>query len=129
MHRCPTRWVINGTGLEPVTKQAPVRYPYHSATVSTSKSIGSETRQKWSPKIMSTWLYRQGFAKFPLNRHYNMKNTTGLRLTASVRANTRGLGNGPHDFKPNQYNVGRIFSGIPLSKFPHHASESTFSYE
>ncbi|GFV31887.1 hypothetical protein TNCV_2563901 [Trichonephila clavipes] len=25
----------------------------------------------WSPKMMSTWLYRQDFAKFSLNRHYN----------------------------------------------------------
>ncbi|GFU79850.1 hypothetical protein TNCV_3423301, partial [Trichonephila clavipes] len=26
---------------------------------------------KWSPKMMPTWLYRQDFAKFSLNRHYN----------------------------------------------------------
>ncbi|GFX76722.1 piggyBac transposable element-derived protein 4 [Trichonephila clavipes] len=32
MHRCPTRRVFSGTGLEPVTKQATVRYLYHSAT-------------------------------------------------------------------------------------------------
>ncbi|GFV01226.1 hypothetical protein TNCV_3374601 [Trichonephila clavipes] len=25
----------------------------------------------WSPKMMLTWLYRQDFAKFSLNRHYN----------------------------------------------------------
>ncbi|GFY24064.1 putative DD41D transposase [Trichonephila clavipes] len=25
----------------------------------------------WSPKMMPTWLYRQEFAKFLLNRHYN----------------------------------------------------------
>ncbi|GFW16097.1 hypothetical protein TNCV_4680891 [Trichonephila clavipes] len=25
----------------------------------------------WSPKMMPTWLYRQDFAKFSLNRHYN----------------------------------------------------------
>ncbi|GFW43709.1 uncharacterized protein TNCV_4770581 [Trichonephila clavipes] len=35
VHRCPTRRVFNGTGLEPVTKQATVRYPYHSATAAT----------------------------------------------------------------------------------------------
>ncbi|GFW19113.1 DUF1758 domain-containing protein [Trichonephila clavipes] len=33
VHRCPTRRVFSGTGLEPVTKQATVRYLYHSATV------------------------------------------------------------------------------------------------
>ncbi|GFX15752.1 uncharacterized protein TNCV_2132381 [Trichonephila clavipes] len=32
VHRCPTRWVFSGTGLELVTKQATVRYLYHSAT-------------------------------------------------------------------------------------------------
>ncbi|GFV44863.1 hypothetical protein TNCV_1340711 [Trichonephila clavipes] len=25
----------------------------------------------WSPKMMPNWLYRQDFAKFSLNRHYN----------------------------------------------------------
>ncbi|GFY22759.1 uncharacterized protein TNCV_2180201 [Trichonephila clavipes] len=34
-HRCPTRRVFSGTGLEPVTKQATVRYLYHSATAFT----------------------------------------------------------------------------------------------
>ncbi|GFV19026.1 uncharacterized protein TNCV_4759111 [Trichonephila clavipes] len=32
VHRCPTRRVFSGTGIEPVTKQAMVRYLYHSAT-------------------------------------------------------------------------------------------------
>ncbi|GFX66086.1 uncharacterized protein TNCV_4102261 [Trichonephila clavipes] len=32
VHRCPTRRVFSGTGLEPVTKQATVRCLYHSAT-------------------------------------------------------------------------------------------------
>ncbi|GFW10934.1 uncharacterized protein TNCV_4459091 [Trichonephila clavipes] len=32
VHRCPTRRVFRSTGLEPVTKQATVRYLYHSAT-------------------------------------------------------------------------------------------------
>ncbi|GFT00619.1 uncharacterized protein TNCV_141651 [Trichonephila clavipes] len=35
VHRCPTRRVFNGTGLDPVTKQATVRYLYHSATAAT----------------------------------------------------------------------------------------------
>ncbi|GFV93384.1 hypothetical protein TNCV_3686071 [Trichonephila clavipes] len=37
VHRCPTRRVFSGTGLEPVTKQATVRYLYHSATTATLK--------------------------------------------------------------------------------------------
>ncbi|GFX96670.1 hypothetical protein TNCV_244571 [Trichonephila clavipes] len=27
----------------------------------------------WSPKMMLTWLYRQNFAKFLLNRHYSQR--------------------------------------------------------
>ncbi|GFT60830.1 uncharacterized protein TNCV_984871 [Trichonephila clavipes] len=38
VHRCPTRRVFSGTGLEPVTKQATVRYLYHSATAATPVS-------------------------------------------------------------------------------------------
>ncbi|GFW19257.1 uncharacterized protein TNCV_255841 [Trichonephila clavipes] len=33
VHRCPTRRVFSGTGLELVTKQATFRYLYHSATM------------------------------------------------------------------------------------------------
>ncbi|GFX68546.1 uncharacterized protein TNCV_1799591 [Trichonephila clavipes] len=35
VHRCPTRRVFSGTGLELVTRQATVRYLYHSATAAT----------------------------------------------------------------------------------------------
>ncbi|GFW44644.1 uncharacterized protein TNCV_4481891 [Trichonephila clavipes] len=35
VHRCPTRRVFSGTGLELVTRQATVRYLYHSATATT----------------------------------------------------------------------------------------------
>ncbi|GFX25090.1 uncharacterized protein TNCV_2752651 [Trichonephila clavipes] len=34
-HRCPTRRVFSGTGLEVVTRQATIRYLYHSATPAT----------------------------------------------------------------------------------------------
>ncbi|GFY12310.1 uncharacterized protein TNCV_284131 [Trichonephila clavipes] len=33
---CPSRWVFNSTGLELVTRQATIRYLYHSATAVTS---------------------------------------------------------------------------------------------
>ncbi|GFV85262.1 uncharacterized protein TNCV_928931 [Trichonephila clavipes] len=39
VHRCPTRRVFSGTGLEPVTKQAAVRYLYHSATAATQRIL------------------------------------------------------------------------------------------
>ncbi|GFY29005.1 uncharacterized protein TNCV_4721331 [Trichonephila clavipes] len=32
LHRCPTRRVFSGTGLELLTKPAPIRFLYHSAT-------------------------------------------------------------------------------------------------
>ncbi|GFS83756.1 uncharacterized protein TNCV_610901 [Trichonephila clavipes] len=35
VHRYPTRRVFSGTGLEPVTRQATVRYLYQSATTAT----------------------------------------------------------------------------------------------
>ncbi|GFX46914.1 uncharacterized protein TNCV_4040581 [Trichonephila clavipes] len=41
VHRCPTRRVFSGTGLEPVTKQATVRYLYHSATAAKDKKEDS----------------------------------------------------------------------------------------
>ncbi|GFU28764.1 uncharacterized protein TNCV_469221 [Trichonephila clavipes] len=40
VHRCPTRWIFSGTGLELVTRQATVRYLYHSATTAT---LGDDT--------------------------------------------------------------------------------------
>ncbi|GFT34302.1 uncharacterized protein TNCV_2157621 [Trichonephila clavipes] len=36
VHRCPTRRVFSGTGLELVTRLATIRYLYHSATAATS---------------------------------------------------------------------------------------------
>ncbi|GFU12223.1 uncharacterized protein TNCV_4600311 [Trichonephila clavipes] len=35
VHRCPTRRVLSGTGLEFVIRQAMIRYLYHSATAAT----------------------------------------------------------------------------------------------
>ncbi|GFX73833.1 uncharacterized protein TNCV_4291491 [Trichonephila clavipes] len=35
VHRCPTRRVFSGTGLEHLTRQATIRYRYHSATAAT----------------------------------------------------------------------------------------------
>ncbi|GFT21986.1 peptidase A2 domain-containing protein [Trichonephila clavipes] len=50
VHRCPTRRVFSGTGLELVTKQATVRYLYHSATAATSDTLkpmkGNRTKEQ-----------------------------------------------------------------------------------
>ncbi|GFX01952.1 uncharacterized protein TNCV_371411 [Trichonephila clavipes] len=35
VHRCPTRWIFSGTGVELVTRQSMIRYPYHSVTATT----------------------------------------------------------------------------------------------
>ncbi|GFU86980.1 uncharacterized protein TNCV_485911 [Trichonephila clavipes] len=39
VHRCPTRRVFSGTGLELVTRQATVRYLYHWATAATDNGM------------------------------------------------------------------------------------------
>ncbi|GFW08049.1 uncharacterized protein TNCV_2978171 [Trichonephila clavipes] len=44
MHRCPTRRVFSGTGLELMTGQTPVRYLYHSATAATTDSPQSYSK-------------------------------------------------------------------------------------
>ncbi|GFY05488.1 uncharacterized protein TNCV_218701 [Trichonephila clavipes] len=38
VHRCPTRRVFSGTGLELVTSQATIRYLYHSATAAVKQN-------------------------------------------------------------------------------------------
>ncbi|GFU68389.1 uncharacterized protein TNCV_3077771 [Trichonephila clavipes] len=38
VHRCPTRRVFSGTGIELVTRQATILYLYHSATAATLKA-------------------------------------------------------------------------------------------
>ncbi|GFV41282.1 piggyBac transposable element-derived protein 4 [Trichonephila clavipes] len=41
VHHCPTRRVFSGTGLELVTRQATIRYLYHSATAAPSGIVAS----------------------------------------------------------------------------------------
>ncbi|GFT55853.1 uncharacterized protein TNCV_1053171 [Trichonephila clavipes] len=52
VHRCPTRRVFSGTGLEPVTKQATVRYLYHSATAAdAAMEVRYQTRSSLSNHV------------------------------------------------------------------------------
>ncbi|GFU06519.1 uncharacterized protein TNCV_4651901 [Trichonephila clavipes] len=51
MHRCPTRRVFSGTGFELMTKQATIRYLYHSATTATT--LGFRTRDSTVPVTSS----------------------------------------------------------------------------
>ncbi|GFV33456.1 hypothetical protein TNCV_3662711 [Trichonephila clavipes] len=51
VHRCPTRRVFSGTGLELVTKPATIRCLYHSATAATSRSVTSRASVKTLKKI------------------------------------------------------------------------------
>ncbi|GFU72059.1 uncharacterized protein TNCV_2976441 [Trichonephila clavipes] len=58
VHRCPTRRVFSGTGLEPVTKQATVRYLYHSATAA-AQVIALQSKVsgcgRLVVKVMDSW--------------------------------------------------------------------------
>ncbi|GFX71521.1 hypothetical protein TNCV_2695091 [Trichonephila clavipes] len=56
VHLYPTRRVFSGTGLEPVTKQATVRYLYHSATAATL--IAGKLMIVW--KIRSCHFWEKG---------------------------------------------------------------------
>ncbi|GFV52729.1 RNase H domain-containing protein [Trichonephila clavipes] len=50
VHRCPTRWVLSGTGIELVTRQATIRYLYNSATEDTFRRWGpcADVSVKWA---------------------------------------------------------------------------------
>ncbi|GFT59075.1 uncharacterized protein TNCV_186531 [Trichonephila clavipes] len=52
VHRCPTRRVFSGTGLELVTRQATVRYPNHWATAAPVKFQ--------SPPVDVVWSFGEG---------------------------------------------------------------------
>ncbi|GFW19840.1 uncharacterized protein TNCV_3561431 [Trichonephila clavipes] len=67
VHRCPTRRVFSGTGLELVTKQATVRYLYHSATAAATscrsplQKLLAESANRWrnspcGPRPTSTFV-------------------------------------------------------------------------
>ncbi|GFV47383.1 uncharacterized protein TNCV_4830391 [Trichonephila clavipes] len=47
-HRCPTRRVFGGTGLELVTRQATVRYLYHSATAAANDAVNIVLKTQYS---------------------------------------------------------------------------------
>ncbi|GFY28618.1 uncharacterized protein TNCV_4150491 [Trichonephila clavipes] len=68
VHRCPTRRVFSGTGLEPVTKQATVRYLYHSATAATDYQRWSRARDFHKRILFSDE------AHFWLNGYVNKQN-------------------------------------------------------
>ncbi|GFW74938.1 uncharacterized protein TNCV_2678061 [Trichonephila clavipes] len=44
MHRCPTRPVFSGTGLELVTRRATIRYLYHSVTAAMGEGERNSVR-------------------------------------------------------------------------------------
>ncbi|GFW27906.1 uncharacterized protein TNCV_767861 [Trichonephila clavipes] len=62
-HRCPTRRVFSGTGLELVTRQATARYLYHSATAATIGTLILKTDTKVRKNQVSPIWYREGFYK------------------------------------------------------------------
>ncbi|GFV83950.1 uncharacterized protein TNCV_1479521 [Trichonephila clavipes] len=52
VHRCPTRWAFSGTGLELVTRQATIRYLYHSATAATKFQSEASAIRKTPIQVM-----------------------------------------------------------------------------
>ncbi|GFV49485.1 uncharacterized protein TNCV_4544681 [Trichonephila clavipes] len=46
VHRCPIRRVFSRTGLELATRQARIRYLYHSATTATPTTFGTVILKK-----------------------------------------------------------------------------------
>ncbi|GFX28994.1 hypothetical protein TNCV_3030371 [Trichonephila clavipes] len=44
----------------------------------------------WPPKMMPTWLYRQDFAKFSLNRHYNTSDGINGNYSDTTRLTNAG---------------------------------------
>ncbi|GFX25452.1 uncharacterized protein TNCV_1998531 [Trichonephila clavipes] len=50
VHRCPTRQVFSGIGLELVTRQATIRYLYHSATAATPLLRHNNLKQGWATR-------------------------------------------------------------------------------
>ncbi|GFU70823.1 uncharacterized protein TNCV_3667901 [Trichonephila clavipes] len=64
VHRCPTRRVFSGTGLELVTRHATVRYLYHSATAATSHYyIGSLEQFVSCPGNTTEQTVKRGFTR------------------------------------------------------------------
>ncbi|GFU79199.1 uncharacterized protein TNCV_2137221 [Trichonephila clavipes] len=53
VHRCPTRRVFSGTGLEPVTKKATVRYLHHSATAATPEARYGMSKEFTSSLVLA----------------------------------------------------------------------------
>ncbi|GFU58772.1 retrovirus-related Pol polyprotein from transposon 17.6 [Trichonephila clavipes] len=74
VHRCPTRRVFSGTGLELVTRQATIRYLNHSATAATNMTYS------WSPP--------KGLGNPPVDRDrrnaYPGVNKTSHQVTTQV---------------------------------------------
>ncbi|GFW31952.1 uncharacterized protein TNCV_54331 [Trichonephila clavipes] len=55
VHRCPTRRVFSGTGLELVTRQATIRYLYHPATAATRRFFKATRTRAHDTSVMSSW--------------------------------------------------------------------------
>ncbi|GFV13119.1 uncharacterized protein TNCV_4070591 [Trichonephila clavipes] len=70
VHRCPTRRVFSGTGLELVPRPAPVRHLYHSATANTL----CNRRLVW--ELRCSPLFRLDRGKSKIDLPYNSASQT-----------------------------------------------------
>ncbi|GFT37351.1 integrase catalytic domain-containing protein [Trichonephila clavipes] len=59
----------------------------------------------WSPKMMPTWLYRQDFAKFSLNLHYNNKISDLLLENTATAAEYEADFEGAEDYRDNFFEL------------------------
>ncbi|GFW17585.1 hypothetical protein TNCV_2651431 [Trichonephila clavipes] len=59
VHRCPTRRVFSGTGLELVTKPATIRCLYHSATAATVRYERKKGTQGHEKSKQMSWTLKK----------------------------------------------------------------------
>ncbi|GFV05302.1 hypothetical protein TNCV_225131 [Trichonephila clavipes] len=59
VHRCPTRRVLNGTGLELVTRQATIRYLYRGHPINRNHSMALLRKDLFQEVINSFSLQQQ----------------------------------------------------------------------
>ncbi|GFY08391.1 uncharacterized protein TNCV_1357971 [Trichonephila clavipes] len=82
---------LSGTGLDPVTKQATVRYLYHSATAATHMSRSMVGRRGQGPRKK----YRGDEEVIPSTSNYNLRPRSGKRVESRPTMGMKTQQGGP----------------------------------